>query len=295
MGHNHPIVKKPQKGIAQFMKTQIPRPIISLLSDKLPEFETHATLDSIFLFADTPELANQDELSKPSKVQALLLYTNKVSEEPLSVLGKVIEKYMELPDEDSISSYERHAIDLLKRQQEFAKSITALLEKYGLSYIQGGLITKGGSLPSKSLRALIHEKNIPAIDLEFERALKNVNTQPLEAVSAASNLLESICRVHIEDANLGMPPKQDLRSLWKVVSTDLGFDASKIQDNDLKRVVSGMFSIVDGISALRTHGSSAHGQGTTMYKPAPRHARFAVNSAHSLAMFLLETTNNNKI
>ena len=292
MGHNHSTVKNHKKGIDKFMKTQIPRPIISLLSDKLPEFETHATLDSIFLFADTPELANQNELSKPSKVQALLLHTNKVSDEPLSVLGKVIEKYMELPDEDSISSYERHAINLLKEQQEFAKSITVLLEKYGLSYIQGGLITKSGSLPSKSLRALIHEKNVPAINLEFERALKNVNTQPLEAVSAASNLLESICKVHIEDNSLDMPNKKDLKSLWKVVSKDLGFDPSKIQDDDLKKIISGMFSIVDGISALRTHGSSAHGQGTTMYKPAPRHARFAVNSAHSLAMFVLETTSN---
>lgn len=274
------------------MKTQIPRPIISLLSDKMPEFETHATLDSIFLYADAPELPNPNGLSRTSKVQALLLHTNKVSEEPLSVLGKVIEKYMELPDEDSLPSYERHAINSLKEQRDFAKSITVLLEKYGLSYIQGGLIAKSGSLPSKSLRTLIHEKNVPAIDLEFERALKNVNTQPLEAVSAASNLLESICKVHIEDNSLDMPNKKDLKSLWKVVSKDLGFDPSKIQDDDLKKIISGMFSIVDGISALRTHGSSAHGQGTTMYKPAPRHARFAVNSAHSLAMFVLETTSN---
>lgn len=277
------------------MKTQIPRPIISLLSDKMPEFETHATLDSIFLYADAPELPNPNGLSKPSKVQELLLHTNKFAEEPLSILGKVIEKYKELPDEDSIPSYEKHTIDRLRQQQDFAKSITALLERYGLSYIQGGLISKSGSLPSKSLRDLIREKNIPAIDLEFDRALKKLNTEPLEAVSASSNLLESICKVHIEDNNLGMPPKQDLRSLWKVVSKDLGFDASKLQDDDLKRIVSGMFSIIDGISALRTHGSSAHGQGTTMYTPAPRHARFAVNSAHSLAMFLLETTNENKL
>lgn len=274
---------------SMLMNNQIPRPIISLLSNKMSEVESQATVESIFLHADAPDFPARAGLSKIAKVQAWLLHTNKVSDQPLNILGSVIEKYMELPDEDSIPSFHRSAI------QELKKSLTTQLEKYGLTYIQGGLISDGGSLPSKDLRTLIHEKNIPAIDLEFERALKNVNTQPLEAVSAASNLLESICRVHIEDANLGMPPKQDLRSLWKVVSTDLGFDASKIQDNDLKRVVSGMFSIVDGISALRTHGSSAHGQGTTMYKPAPRHARFAVNSAHSLAMFLLETTNENKL
>lgn len=92
-----------------------------------------------------------------------------------------------------------------------------------------------------------------------------------------------------------MPNKQDLRSLWKIVSQELKFDASSLQDDDLKKIISGMHSVVDGISSLRTHGSSAHGQGKKLYMPKPRHAKFTVNSAHSLAVFLLETWNERKI
>ena len=125
--------------------------------------------------------------------------------------------------------------------------------------------------------------------------MKSVDSEPLEAISAACNILESICKVYIDDEQLSMPSKQTLRFLWKVVSQDLNFDPSKLQDDDLKKVISGLYSIVDGISALRTHGSSAHGQGRKMYKPEPRHARLAVNSAHSLALFILETWNHNKI
>lgn len=50
-----------------------------------------------------------------------------------------------------------------------------------------------------------------------------------------------------------------------------------------------IYSIDDGISALRTHESSALGQGRQMYNTELRHARLAVNSAHSLALIILET------
>ena len=47
--------------------------------------------------------------------------------------------------------------------------------------------------------------------------------------------------------------------------------------------------LVDGLGALRTHAGSAHGRGRTAYKVAPRHSRLALNAAHTLVHFLLET------
>ncbi|MDC4272793.1 abortive infection family protein, partial [Acinetobacter baumannii] len=40
---------------------------------------------------------------------------------------------------------------------------------------------------------------------------------------------------------------------------------------------------------FRTHASSAHGQGRKLYNIKPRHARLAIHSAHTLALFILET------
>ena len=91
-----------------------------------------------------------------------------------------------------------------------------------------------------------------------------------------------------------MPAKQDLQSVWKTVRKDLGFDPGLVQDDDLKRILSGIYSVVDGIGAFRTHASSAHGEGRKIYNLKPRHARLAVNSAHTLGLFVMETWNEKK-
>ncbi|MDC5058295.1 abortive infection family protein, partial [Acinetobacter baumannii] len=91
------------------------------------------------------------------------------------------------------------------------------------------------------------------------------------------------------DEDLPEPSKQDLQNVWKIVRADLGFDPNLVQDDDLKRILSGILSIVDGIGAFRTHASSAHGQGRKLYNIKPRHARLAIHSAHTLALFILET------
>jgi hypothetical protein len=68
-----------------------------------------------------------------------------------------------------------------------------------------------------------------------------------------------------------------------------------VEDNDLRKILTGLNSIVDGIGALRTHAGSAHGRGVMKYKIQPRHARLAVHAAHTLTVFLLESWDNKKL
>ena len=264
---------------------KIPAPIIAVLADNLPELETHASLDNLFLYADAP--GDPPEGSKPVKTQAWLRRINKESENPLKVLGKLIEGYIEIPDQD-----EDNDIFFSERpnpKKEFKDKLLSIIDKCNLQYISGGIVSDGRSAPSKSLSDLIKGRDIPSIEMEFTRALENVNSEPREAVSAACNILESIFKVYISDEKLVTPKKQDLQGLWKVVREDLGFDPSQLEDNDLKKILSGIFSVVDGIGAFRTHASSAHGQGRKIYKLKPRHARLAIHSAHTLTLFVLET------
>lgn len=86
-----------------------------------------------------------------------------------------------------------------------------------------------------------------------------------------------------------MPSKQDLKPIWTIVRKHLGFDPSRIEDQDLQTVLSGLISVVEGIGALRTHASSAHGPGRKIYKLEPRHARLAIHAAHTVTLFALET------
>lgn len=268
------------------MKKEIPAPVIAVLADNLPNLETHAGLDNLFLHADAP--GDPPEGSKPVKTQAWLRRVNKESENPLSVLGKLIECYMEIPEQDEDDS-ELWGQPKSNPKKLFKGKLTSILERCNLQYLSGGHISDGSSAPSKSLQELIKGRNVPAIEAEFERALANVNSEPREAVSAACNILESIFKVYIADENLEMPQKQDIQNVWKVVRGDLGFEPGSIQDDDLKKILSGILSVVDGIGAFRTHASSAHGQGRKLYNIKPRHARLAIHSAHTIGLFVLET------
>jgi hypothetical protein len=159
-----------------------------------------------------------------------------------------------------------------------------------LRYLFGGsIVSTGGGLAAQCLGTILREKDLPAVTAEFHRALEAVDTDPPAGITAACSLLESLFNIYIEDENLEMPATKTIKPLWGVVSRNLGLDPGAMPDDDLKRILSGMFSIVDGVGSLRTHAGSAHGGGRNRYRAQSRHARLAINSAHTLAMFVLET------
>jgi len=78
-----------------------------------------------------------------------------------------------------------------------------------------------------------------------------------------------------------------LGKLFNRVRALLNFDASRKDISDsLRQVLSGLTSIVQGLSAMRNKMSDSHG---TTYKPARHHAKLAVNCAMTLADFLFES------
>lgn len=270
----------------------VPSYVISSIAETVSENETHASLDNLFMYAEAP--GEPPEGSKAVKALEWLRRINKVSSsETLTIIGRIIEKYMET-DVETAPTFWRPE-EIINKEKANIEKIRKALERAGLSYSTGGIISKGEGLATKTLSELIKKKNIQAIDQEFERAIKNVQLSPREAVSAACNILESLFKVYIEEHNhLQMPAKQDLQSVWKVVKTDLGLDASKLEERDLQEIVSGIMATVNGIGALRTHASAAHGAGKKPYKLKPRHAKLAIHAAHTIAAFVLETWNEKK-
>lgn len=164
-----------------------------------------------------------------------------------------------------------------------------------MKYMRGGHIVTSLSAPTRTLEQFIQDRDIPSIEHEFHRAMENVESSPREAVSAASNILESLCKVYIAEEQLAKPAKQDLKSVWTVVRKHLGFDPSVVEDQDLQTILTGLFAVVDGIGALRTHASSAHGAGKKSYKLESRHARLAIHAAHTVALYVIESWDKRKI
>lgn len=269
------------------MREKIPSPVIAVVSEIVAKRETHATLDSLFMYAGAPGEPPED--SKHAKALEWLRRTNiTISTSPLKVLGTIIENYMEM--ETSTDPFGKE----FGEDFEDSARIKAVLLRSHLTYHRGGKITGAKSLPSLSLEEHIKERNTESLNDEFNRALKYVEDSPREAISAACNILESLFKVYIEEEGLDMPKKKDLKPTWAVIREHLNFNPSLVEDRDLKEILSGLASVIGGIGALRTHASSAHGQGGRRYKVEPRHARLAVNSSHTLALFIIESWKKKK-
>lgn len=261
------------------MRPLIPAAVLALTAELSSLRETHATLDSLFTYAGAP--GDPPEGSKHAKALAWLRRTNGEASNPLQVLGRILEGYMEQVL-DSNDQWDKERI------QQRDKLVRALAGS-NLQYMKGGRVSGAMGTPTRTLSEFIREGDLESIDQEFQRAVQNASTSPRDAVSAASNILESVCKVVIADEGLPTPSKQDLQAVWGVVRKHLGIDPSKIEDQDLQQILTGLISVVHGIGSLRSHASSAHGAGKAPYRLEPRHARLAIHASHTLALFVLES------
>lgn len=267
------------------MPTPIPAAVIAVCAEIMARRETHATLDSLFMYSGAP--GEPPEGSKHAKALEWMRRVNRTdSVEPLRVLGRLVEAYMEEEPKRSFWDTSPTSGDDEMPDQE---RLRAVLARSDLQYVRGGAIAGALGTASKTLDDFIKDFDAPALEHEFTRALSNVEKSPREAVSAASNILESVCKVYIVERGLEMPTKQDLKPVWTIVRKDLGFDPGVVEDQDLQTILTGLLAVVDGTGALRTHASSAHGAGKTPYKLEPRHARLAVHAAHTITLFILES------
>lgn len=84
------------------------------------------------------------------------------------------------------------------------------------------------------------------------------------------------------------PYDGDLLKLYRRVQKLLNLDPAQPNiSSSLKQVLSGIVSIVNGISSLRNTMGDAHAR---KYKPADRHARLVVNSVFTLIDFLINAS-----
>lgn len=198
--------------------------------------------------------------------------------DPDRVITKVGQLICEFMDSDSSGN------------AEGCKRIQNILALDGLTYSRGGhIFGSATSAPARSLDDLLRKRAIPEIEVEFKRSLESVESDPPAAITAACAILESFCRIYIQEEGLTLPSDKSAKPLWNLVAQHIGFAPSQQTDQDIRKVFSGFFSVVDGLACLRTHDGSAHGKEQRPYKMLPRHARLAVHAAHTLVLFGLET------
>lgn len=122
---------------------KIPTSIIGLLSQIFPDRYTQADIDALFLFSGAPEPIPDG--SKATKVQAWLRQINLMSNEPLKILGSILDDFLEKQSPGNtfwLNSTDDHVAKLAAEKDRIRETLT----REGLTYVRGGNIVKGGAV-----------------------------------------------------------------------------------------------------------------------------------------------------
>lgn len=133
------------------------------------------------------------------------------------------------------------------------------------------------------------------VSQDLDRATRNAEEDPEDAVTAACATLEAVCRSILIELEQELPAKKDVSALVRAVQEPLGLSPGRSTDlldliaGDIRKVLSGLTTATEGIGALRTHGGDAHGRERGHRRIDPRIARLAIHAASTVALFLIET------
>jgi hypothetical protein len=135
---------------------------------------------------------------------------------------------------------------------------------------------------------LIHAHDYAQIRNEFSRAEQNCISDPPAAIAAASSMVEAACKLYIADHGLELPSSQTVKPLWSAVAKRLLVDPSTVADDDIRRIISGLASVIDGLGSLRTHASSAHGRGRSDPEVGAAEALLAIHGAQTVVLYMMQ-------
>ena len=117
----------------------------------------------------------------------------------------------------------------------------------------------------------------------------SADSDPEGAITATRTLLESTCKHICDERGVSYENNWDLTRLYKATAGAMEIAPDQHSEQVIKQILSGVSTVVTGIGSLRNSLSDAHGRGKRAVRPAPRHAKLAVNAGFAVAGFLIDT------
>lgn len=150
-------------------------------------------------------------------------------------------------------------------------------------------LESGGSAADNTISDGLTAYDAPAIHAFWAKALERRSTDPDGAVTAASTLLEEVCKHILEDSGNEWQKNWNMPKLYAEASVVLNLAPSQHQEEVFKAILGNCQNVVQNVASLRNKGGDAHAGGRSRAPFKPRHAALTVNLAGSMALFLIET------
>lgn len=122
----------------------------------------------------------------------------------------------------------------------------------------------------------------------------SIENSPHISIGLAKELIETCCKSIFEDKKETYDKNWDLTKLMKETTKLLKLTPEDIPNetkaaSSIKQILGSLSSVVQGIGEIRNEYGSGHGKHGKFKGLQPRHAKLAVGSASTLAIYLLET------
>lgn len=171
-----------------------------------------------------------------------------------------------------------------------------------IDQINGALYFDGHELSQVGDRFIIKKKgeavsvtapSVKTIDRSYivslsDRAMKDVTEGNFDsAITKSRTLLEEVFCYVIEKKGEVPSESGDIGKLYSQVKSLYNMHQNKDMDKRINGLLSGLEKILSAIAEMRNKGSDSHGVGTKRINIAEHHARLFVNSAMTMADFVL--------
>ena len=102
-------------------------------------------------------------------------------------------------------------------------------------------------------------------------------------------MIEKVCKYILDESKSHYEDGAELSVIYKSACGLLNFSPDQHTQPIFKQILSGCFSVVNGLGSIRNKISDAHGISENRIRPTSRHAGLVVNLSDAVCQFLLDS------
>ena len=189
---------------------------------------------------------------------------------------------------------------------EFSKRLKAEMEnmlyylrKDGFQYVDGRIISGAGMPSLDGIKENAAEFDAKHLAEQIRRMEQSIESDPPLAICTAKELIETTCKTILAERGKPVTGTPDIPTLTKETLKELKLVPDSVPDSArgsdvIKRLLSNLGTIGNGIAELRGLYGTGHGEHGQTSGLNARHAKLAVGAAATLTTFLFETHKETK-
>lgn len=184
--------------------------------------------------------------------------------------------------------------DVSKGAREQLQAFEEQLRRDGYAYDQGLIAPVSAAARLADAKSIATEFDAGHMHEQIRRIEASIDVDPALAIGTAKELVESCFKTILTDRGIAFDKGDDILKLGKKALKELRLVPDDVPDSakgadTIKRVLSNLATVVQGLTELRSLYGTGHGKDGRSKGVSARHARLAVGAASTIVTFVFQT------